>query len=313
MTDRPRVLAIVGPTAVGKTAVSLEVAERLGAEIVSIDSMQIYRGLDIGTDKATEEMRDRVPHHLLDLKDPEEPLTVSEFQGAARRAIEDIVQRGATPLLVGGSGLYFRAVVDDLRFPPRSEEVRRGLEDEVERVGAEGLHERLRAMDPRAADRIEPRNARRTIRALEVIQLTGEPFSQNDSWDIYESIYDLRAAGLTRPRAELYRRIEQRARAMVERGLVDEVRGLRSRLGLTASQALGYRQVLDAPDADPLELAAEMGRATKRFARRQESWFRADPRIAWFEAARSDLVAALKAHFSTDAPSFVSGGGSVEA
>lgn len=312
MNQRPLVLALVGPTAVGKTAASLEVADRLGAEIVSVDSMQIYRGLDIGTDKAGAEMRARVPHHLLDLKDPEEPLTVSAFQQEARGAIEDIVRRGAVPLLVGGSGLYFRAVVDDLGFPPRSEEIRRELEDEVERVGPEALHERLRNVDPRAAARIEPRNVRRTVRALEVIQLTGEPFSQSDSWDVYESVYELGAAGLTRPRADLWRRIEERADAMIRRGLVDEVRGLAGRLGPTASQALGYKQVLEAPEDDPGDLVAAIARATKRFARRQESWFRADPRISWFDATRPDLADALEAHFTRDGPSSTSGGGSVE-
>lgn len=308
-----RVLALVGPTAAGKTAVSLEVAERLGAEIVSVDSMQIYRALDIGTDKATPEMRARVPHHLLDLKEPQEPLTVSEFQDTARRTISDIATRGRVPLLVGGSGLYFRAVVDDLNFPPRSGEVRGELEETAERIGPEELHARLRALDPAAAERIEPRNVRRTIRALEVIELTGRPFSENDSWDRFESIYDLRVAGLTRRREGLYRRIDVRAEDMIARGLIDEVRRLRDRLGPTASQALGYKQVLENPDAAPADLAAEIARATRRFARRQLAWFKGDPRIVWFEADRPDLPGALASFYSSGAPPDAAGGGTVGA
>ncbi|MGH2755026.1 MAG: tRNA (adenosine(37)-N6)-dimethylallyltransferase MiaA [Actinomycetota bacterium] len=281
---RTSVAAIVGPTAAGKTELALQVAHDLDAEIVSVDSMQIYRGMDIGTDKAMPAMRAAVPHHLLDLMEPDHPLTVSEYQELGRAAIDDISSRERTPLLVGGSGLYLRAIVDDLRFPPRAPDVRAELEAEAERAGPEALHARLAELDPRAAARIEPGNARRTVRALEVIRITGRPFSENEAWDSYDSIYELSIAGITRRREELYARVAARVDSMLERGLVDEVKALDGRLGSTARQALGYKQILDAPDATEEGWRAAIVRATKRFARRQESWFGADPRIRWFEA-----------------------------
>ena len=285
------VAAIVGPTAVGKSAIALEVAERLGAEIVSMDSMQIYRSMDIGTDKATPEMRARVPHHLLDIRDASEEVSVAEFQAMARRAIDEIASRDMVPLLVGGSGLYFRAVVDDLRFPPTVPEVRDRLEEEAGEIGAETLYERLKEMDPAAAERIEPSNARRTIRALEVIEVTGRLFSDNTGWDSYESLYDLRVVGLQRDRADLDERIEVRVRHMLHEGLVQEARALDEHgMGRTARMALGYRQVLDDPSASELELGEQIIRATRRFARRQESWFRSDPRITWVDASDPGAV-----------------------
>lgn len=293
-----RVAAIVGPTAVGKTAVALELARRLGAEIVSVDSMQVYRGMDVGTAKPAAAERALVRHHLLDVLDPGETLTVARFQRLARAAIDDVVARGRLPLLVGGSGLYFRAVVDDLRFPPHAPEVRRALEDEAARAGAGALHARLARLDPAAAARIEPSNARRVVRALEVVEATGRPFSEQSSWDRYESVYDLTVAGLERPRAELYERIAARVDDMLERGLADEARRLAAaEPGATARQALGYRQVLDAPDAPLAEVRDAIVRATKRFARRQESWFRADPRVVWFDARDPALVQRLERHF----------------
>jgi len=297
-----RVCALVGPTAVGKTLAALEVAESIGAEIVSVDSMQVYRAMDIGTDKAGPEVRARVPHHLLDLCDPDHELTVAEFQGLARDAIEDIAGRGRTPLLVGGSGLYFRAVVDDLEFPPRSLELRTSLEERIDELGAEALYAELRELDPWAASRIEPNNARRIVRALEVIELTGRPFSANTAWDRYESRYDLRVAGLERPREELYERIEQRVERMVERGLAEEVRALDQRgMSATARQALGYKQILDAgPNADPEGVRGEIVRATKRFARRQLSWFKSDPRIEWVDPSDPALADRLRALFAPE-------------
>lgn len=283
---KPKVAALVGPTAVGKTEVAVEVAETLGAEIVSMDSMQLYRGMDIGTDKAPKALRDRVPHHLLDMYEPSHEVTVAEFQRLARDAVLDVSSRGRLPLLVGGSGLYVRAVVDELRFPPRSPEIRATLEAEAESLGARVLHDRLRGLDPDAAARIEPDNERRTVRALEVIELTGRPFSENRGWDAYESVYDLAIAGITRPREELFDRIEQRVDRLLAGGLLAEVSRLRD-IGFsrTAGQALGYRQILEAaPDASIGDVRDRIVRATKRFARRQESWFKADPRIRWFEA-----------------------------
>jgi tRNA dimethylallyltransferase len=282
--------AIVGPTAAGKSMLAIDLAEAIGGEIVSLDSMQLYRGMDIGTDKASPEMRRRVPHHLLDLFEPGHDVTVAEFQGVGRIVIDDISLRGRMPVLVGGSGLYFRALVDDLEFPPRSDEVRMKLETEAEELGAEELHNRLRALDPRAAGRIEPKNARRTIRALEVIELTGRPFSDNDAWERYDSRYDLSVVGLTRPREQLYERIAARVDVMLDGGLAEEARALEPRIGRTARQALGYKQILDAPAGPPGLWRDEIVRATKRFARRQESWFRADPRVQWFDAEDDNLL-----------------------
>lgn len=278
-----RVAAIVGATAVGKTELSLRIVEKIGAEIVSVDSMQVYRGMDIGTAKPDAGARARVRHHLLDVFDPAYDVSVSEFQELARSAIDDIAARGKLPLIVGGSGLYFRAVVDELSFPPRAENVRKRLEEQVGELGPEALHERLRELDPKAAAKIEPGNGRRTVRALEVIEITGRPFSENVTWDTYESIYDLAVVGLTRPREELYDRIGRRVDAMLEAGLAEEVeRVAAGGMSRTARQALGYRQALEAP---PESVRDEIVKATKRFARRQESWFRADPRVRWIDAS----------------------------
>ena len=288
-----RVAAILGPTAVGKTELSLEIAEELGAEIVSVDSMQVYRGMDIGTAKPDAEIRARVPHHLLDVFEPAHEVTVSEYQALARSAIEDISTRGRLPLLVGGSGLYYRAVVDELSFPPRQEEVRQRLEDEADEIGAEALHERLAELDPKAASKIEPGNVRRTVRALEVIEVTGRPFSENVTWETYESIYELTAVGLTRPRDDLYLRIEQRVDQMLAAGLVDEVQRVAAGgMSRTARQALGYRQVLELDEDD---VRKEIVRATKRFARRQESWFKADPRVQWIDISADEAKKRVKA------------------
>ena len=295
-----KVGAIVGATAVGKTDLAVAVAGKLNAEIISIDSMQIYRGMDIGTAKPDEKSRAAVPHHLLDVFEPSDDVSVADFQGLSRAAVADITERGRLPLLVGGSGLYHRGVVDDLRFPPRSPEVRSALEAEIEESGSSALHDRLRELDPVAAERIGPHNARRIVRALEVIHVTGKRFSANDAWDRYESIYTLGVAGLTRPREVLFERIERRVDAMLDGGLLEEVERLEQHSpNLMARQALGYRQILESPGAPRRELREAIVRATKRFARRQESWFRSDPRIVWFDAEREDtateVVAFLRA------------------
>lgn len=293
-----RVAALVGPTAVGKSAAALEIARSLGAEIVSVDSMQSYTGMDIGTDKPSSEMRAEVRHHMLDVWPPSHEPTVAEFQQRARSVIDDISRRGALPLLVGGSGLYFRAVVDELEFPPRSEDIRGALTQEIERVGVESLYQRLVEADPEAAARIEPGNARRVVRALEVIELTGRPFSENDAWKRYESIYELAVAGLERPRSELYERIDRRVTVMLSSGLVAEARSLAAAgMSRTAAQALGYRQVLECGDVSERSLHLAITRATKRFARRQESWFRADPRVHWFDATEPDATSAVAGWF----------------
>ncbi len=297
-----RLVALVGATAVGKSEAAVGLAESLGAEIVSCDSMQSYRGMDIGTAKPGPALLERVPHHLLDLLDPTHELTVSEFQARARASIAEISGRGRLPLLVGGSGLYFRAVVDDLAFPPRSPEVRRRLEAEAVRLGPATLHARLAALDPEAARRIEAGNARRVVRALEVVEITGRPFSRGYSWDRSGGRFALRVAGLSRARAELYARIEDRVDAMLRAGLIEEARALEAGgIGRTARQALGYRQILEAaPDTPVPAIRAAIVGATKRFARRQESWFRADARVRWFDAGAEALHDDLVAWFVSD-------------
>jgi tRNA dimethylallyltransferase len=293
------VLAIVGPTAAGKSRVAIEAAEQLGAEVVSIDSTMVYRGMDIGTDKPDASDLARVPHHLVDIVDPSHTMTVAEFQHTARAAIAGILERGRTPLLVGGSGLYFRAVVDPLEFPGTEPVVRTRLEAEAEAEGAEALFGRLAALDPEAAARMEPANVRRTIRALEVIELTGRLFSSfRTGWDGQQSIYDLTVTGLTHPRAELDRRIDARVESQIERGLVDEVRRLVEqgfRASLTSVQALGYAQVLAHLDGEVTleEAVAENKRRTRRYARRQLSWFRADRRVEWFEGDEAGVLRRL--------------------
>lgn len=300
MTERRRVAALVGATAIGKTELSIRLAERLDAEVVSMDSMQAYRGMDIGTAKPSEQIRQRVRHHLVDVFDPDEDVSVARFQSLARAAVDDIAARGVLPLLVGGSGLYFRAVVDDLRFPPRSPETRALLEQEADEVGPEILHARLNEVDPEAAAKIESRNTRRIVRALEVVEITGRPFSDNDTWERYESRYDLAAAGLELDRSLLYERIAARVDRMLDEGLEDEARALAEKgLSRTARQALGYRQILDLPPGTSRdEIRHAIVRATKRFARRQESWFRADPRIRWFDAADPELAASVAGFFA---------------
>ncbi len=280
----------------------MRLALQIGAEIVSVDSAAIYRGMDIGTGKPSGEDRQRVAHHLLDIADPDETPTVAQFQEAGRACVDDILGRGRVPLLTGGSGLYFRAIVDPLEFPPTDPEVRGRLEAEAYELGGYEMYNRLEASDPEAAARMHPANVRRTIRALEVIEITGRPFSSyRVAWDDRESVYDLRAAGLTLPLEELGARIDARVDALIARGWVQEVAALReagARFSATSLQALGYAQILDHLDGRlSLDQAIdETKRRTRKFARRQLRWFRADPRITWFtdpEAAAEYLTEKL--------------------
>jgi len=287
-------LAVVGPTASGKSAAALALAGSLDAEIVSVDSMLVYRGMDVGTAKPTPAQRARVPHHLLDLAEPSERFTVARFQACARRALAGV----ARPLLVGGSGLYFRAVVDELMFPPEDPVVRASLEAEADDLGADELYRRLAATDPVAAARIEPGNVRRIIRALEVTAISGAPFSSfAAAWDRYDASR-VRAAGIRIERDVLSRRIGERVLAMLEGGWLDEVRGLMERgfgAWLTATQAIGYAEIAEHLDgAMSLDEAAERTvRRTKELARRQEAWFRRDPRIRWFDAGSEGAAAVV--------------------
>jgi tRNA dimethylallyltransferase len=288
-------LALVGPTASGKTEASIDLATRLGAEIVLIDSMTVYRGMDIGTAKPSLRERALVPHHLVDAVDPAEPFSVAAFQGLARDAVDAIRDRGRAPLLVGGSGLYYRAVVDDLVFPGTDPEVRRPLETEAAAVGSARLHARLADLDPAAAAKMEPSNERRVVRALEVAGLTGRPFSSfAEAWGRYPE-RRVRAAGLRLSPEDLRARIESRVARQFEEGFVEEVRDLLDRgLGsvLTASQAIGYLEVAEhlAGRLTVGEARARIVHRTRALARRQLAWFRRDPRIRWFEAGPAGAV-----------------------
>jgi tRNA dimethylallyltransferase len=285
--DRP-LLALVGPTASGKTEASVTIAQNLGAEIVCVDSMLVYRGMDVGTAKPTPDDRSRVAHHLLDLADPAEPFSVATFQTLAGQAIRAIEAGGRTALLVGGGGLYWRAVVDGLEFPGTVPGVRRLLETEATALGRGEMHRRLVEVDPIAALRIEPANVRRTVRALEVAAVTGRSFSSfAGAWEQYP-MGAVRAAGVQVPRAILGRRIEERVERMMA-GLLAETRALLERgfrRFLTSSQAIGYAEAMACLDGVLTEGEAASGavRRTKALARRQMAWLRRDPRIRWFPA-----------------------------
>ncbi len=290
----PDVFAVVGPTAAGKSDLAVALAARLGGEIVSADSMQVYRGMDIGTAKLPPAERGGIPHHLLDVLDVRHSATVAEFQQRARDAIADCHARGVLPVVVGGSALYIRAVLDRFDFPGTDPDVRRRLEAELERVGAEELHGRLAEVDPDAAARILPSNGRRVVRALEVIDITGRPFTATLPGHTY-AYPDVCQVGLDVPRAVLDERIRVRVDRMWAAGFVEEVRRLEAaglRQGVTASRALGYAQVLDFLAGASTEDAAREAtvRLTRRFARRQDSWFRRDPRIRWVPFDAPDLI-----------------------
>jgi tRNA dimethylallyltransferase len=293
--DRPTVVAVIGPTAAGKSALSLALARAMDGEVVNADSMQLYRGMDIGTAKLTPAERQGVPHHVLDLWNVTEPASVAEYQHLARAAIDAILARGRTPLLVGGSGLYVRAVLERFDFPGTDAGLRASLEEELAQVGPEALHDRLRVRDPAAARRILPSNGRRIVRALEVLELTGGPFLAElpQPRPHYEAVQ----IGVDLDPELLDDRVRRRVEAMWEAGLVAEVRALAERglrEGRTASRALGYLQVLrhlDDPGYTEEQARADTVSATRRFVRRQRSWFRRDPRIRWLDGSDPDLTA----------------------
>ncbi|WUR61428.1 tRNA (adenosine(37)-N6)-dimethylallyltransferase MiaA [Micromonospora chokoriensis] len=289
------VVAVVGPTAAGKSALSIALAHALGGEVVNADSMQLYRGMDIGTAKLTVAERDGVPHHLLDIWEVTEPASVAEYQRLARAAVDDILARGRVPLLVGGSGLYVRAVLERFEFPGTDAVLRERLERELAEVGPAPLYARLRAADPAAAEGILPGNGRRIVRALEVIELTGAPFTASlpQPTPYYPSVQ----LGVDLDTGLLDERIALRVDRMWADGLVPETRELVGRglpEGRTASRALGYQQVLRMLAGELTESQAhdETVRATRRFVRRQRSWFRRDPRIHWLDSATPDLIGA---------------------
>lgn len=292
-----RHLALVGPTASGKSAVAVEVARALGdVEIVTVDSMQVYRGMDIGTAKPDLAARGGVPHHLIDLADPCEEWTLSRWVGAARQAVAGIERRGHRALLVGGTGLYFRALVDGLTPPGRYPEVLAELEREDDTLA---LHRRLAALDPLAAERMLPGNRRRVLRALEVTLGSGRPFSSyGPGLEAYPEP-GWRIAGVWTEREVASERIARRLEAMLDAGLLKEVRSLAARpggLSRTARQALGYRDLLAHLERGvPLSVATEDAlRRTRAFARRQRVWWRRDPRVVWFEAADDPLAVSAR-------------------
>lgn len=284
-------MAVVGPTAAGKSDLGVELARHLGGEVVNADSMQLYRGMDIGTAKLRPEERRGVPHRLLDIWDVTVAASVAEYQRLARAEIDRLLAAGRVPVLVGGSGLYVRGAIDAMEFPGTDPAVRARLERELEADGSGPLHARLAEADPEAARAILPSNGRRIVRALEVIEITGRPFTANLPG--HEAVYDTVQVGVDVARPELDERIAARVDRMWQEGLVAEVRSLEAaglRTGRTASRALGYQQVLAALAGECTEQEAreETVRATKRFARRQDSWFRRDPRVHWLSGAARD-------------------------
>lgn len=283
--SQPPVVAVVGPTAAGKSDLAVALGQRMGGEVVNADAMQVYRGMDIGTAKITPAERRGVPHHLLDILDVTQTATVAEFQALARAAIDDCRRRDVVPVLVGGSALYVRAILDDFVFPGTDETVRARLEAELAEVGSGALHRRLAEIDPAAARQILPSNGRRIVRALEVIEITGGPYVATlpEHRYVYDDVVQV---GLDVPRPVLDERIAKRVDAMFDGGLLDEVGGLLGhglRDGRTANRALGYSQAIAVIDGELTEAEARERtiQATRRFARRQDSWFRKDPRIGW--------------------------------
>ena len=288
-----KVIAIVGPTAVGKTALSLEIAEKFSAQIINADAMQIYKGMDIGTAKLPLSQRRGIVHHQIDLLDPSEEANVSQYQKQSREIINDLFSKNVQPILVGGSGLYVNSVLEDLEFPGTNLEVRAKYEEILDEKGVEALFQMLKEIDPKAAENILPNNARKIVRALEVNEITGKAFNAKlpEPSPIFS---DVRIA-LDMPRDLLDQRIIDRVHLMFEDGFVDEVISLEKnlRLGKTAFRALGYSQVLSllSGEISEDEAITLTINATKKFARRQLSWFRRDPLIHWLDATSPDLFA----------------------
>jgi len=288
-----KVIAIVGPTAVGKTALSLEIAEKFSAEIINADAMQIYKGMDIGTAKLPLSQRRGIVHHQIDVLDPSEEANVSQYQKQSRETINDLLSKNVQPILVGGSGLYVNSVLEDLEFPGTNLEVRAKYEEILDEKGVEALFQMLKEIDPKAAENILPNNARKIVRALEVNEITGKAFNAKlpEPSPIFS---DVRIA-LDMPRDLLDQRIIDRVHQMFEDGFVDEVKSLEKnlRLGKTAFRALGYSQVLSllSGEISEDEAITLTINATKKFARRQLSWFRRDPLIHWLDATSPDLFA----------------------
>lgn len=284
------VVAVVGPTATGKSGLGLALAEALGGEVVNADAFQLYRGMDVGTAKLRPEERRGIVHHQLDVLEVEEDSTVAAYQASARADLRALEARGTRAVVVGGSGLYVRALLDELEFPGTDPELRAALEERAERHGTRAVFEELERRDPVAAERIGPRNTRRIVRALEVIELTGQPYSASLPGERYA--VPAVQIGLEMPREELDERIGLRVDHMWEQGLVAEVRSLAPRLGRTAARAVGYAELLVHLRGECTEEEAREAVVanTRRLVRKQQSWFRRDPRITWLDAREPDLV-----------------------
>lgn len=301
--EKTRLIVLVGPTAVGKTAAGIELAERLGGEIISADSMAIYKGMNIGTAKPTAEEQQRVRFHMIDVVEPDQPFTVVDFAQGATAIIDGLPAESKWPILLGGTGFYVRAVVDGLDIPEvgPDPELRAGLAEEAQEKGKEALHDRLRQVDPKTADRLHVNDLKRVIRALEVYELTGIPMSELHEADKRSTRYpDAAWFGLTMDRERLYKRIEDRVDQQIKDGLVEEVRGLLDKgyeKSLTSLQGLGYKEIIGYLTGEySLEDAVELlKRRTRRFAKRQFTWFNPDKRIYWIdiEGKSADQVAEI--------------------
>lgn len=299
-TPKLRPIAIVGPTASGKSALGIALAHRLGGEVVNVDSMQLYRGMDIGTAKLSVDEREGIPHHQLDVWDVTETASVARYQQSAIADVEAIMERGNVPILVGGSMLYVQSLIDDWQFPPTDPSVRAEFESRLKEIGVDALHAELGAVDPDAAAIIEDKDPRRTVRALEVITLTGQPFKASQPPKDAPPRWGTRLLGLRTESEWLNPRIELRTQQMFERGLVDEVERLQSQ-GLTvestAGRAIGYAQVFQA-QAGQLTWDEAVERTitgTRRYVRRQRAWFNRDKRITWLDAAGDTASQAMSA------------------
>ena len=293
MEQKQKLIVLIGPTAVGKTKLSIELAKKFNGEIISGDSMQIYKGMDIGTAKITQEEMEGIPHHLIDIKEPDESFSTAEFQELVRKKIDEISSRGKMPMIVGGTGLYIQSVIFDYHFTdaPSDPSFRRSLEQAAEANGQEFLHGKLKDADPESAARIHPNNVRRVIRALEIIHCTGKTAGELQENQSPELLYDTALIGLTMDREMLYNRINYRVDLMMKQGLLDEVqyfyeKGLRD---CQSIQAIGYKELYDYFDGKvPLELAIEnLKQNSRRYAKRQLTWFRNKMNVEWFDMSES--------------------------
>lgn len=287
--SKQNLLVIIGPTAVGKTKLSIEMAKQYNGEIISGDSMQIYRGMDIGTAKVTKNEMDGIPHYLIDIKEPSENFSVAEFQHLVRDRINEIAKKGKLPIIVGGTGLYIQSVIYDYQFSdvPGNEAFRHKLEEKVKEIGNEALYKELQEVDPESAAQIHPNNVRRVIRALEIFHLTGKTMHEFQSTQQRDLLYNTALVGLTMDREKLYERINTRVDLMLDEGLLKEVTGLHQQglRGCQSVQAIGYKEIYDYLDGKiPLEEAVEnLKQNSRRYAKRQLTWFRNKMDVQWYD------------------------------